>query len=333
MGKYKIGWLPGDGIGVEVLEAAKIVLDKLNLSAEYLPGEIGWDCWCKEGDSLPPRTLELLKNVDAALFGAITSKPAKTAMDELAPSLRNKGLTYRSPIVRMRQLFDLYICFRPCKAYPGNRLNFKENIDLVVFRENTEDLYVGVEFSPVPNELSDLLSKLSGQFIPFAKVPEDQYAISCKINTRHSSERIARAAFEFARKQKRKKSPSFTKPMSSAPPMASSSKLPQRVPGNPSGRRQHRRHDHVVAQEPLQLRCPPRSESLRRHHFRSLRPNRRRPRLWLLRQYRDQTRRFRTNSWLRPQVRRTIQSKSPGHHPGRQDDARVARRISMRRFA
>ena len=57
---------------------------------------------------------------------------------------------YRSPIVRMRQMFDLYICLRPCKAYTGNPLNFKEGIDLVIFRENTEDLYAGVEFNPVP---------------------------------------------------------------------------------------------------------------------------------------------------------------------------------------
>ena len=118
MAKYKIAWLPGDGIGVDVLEAAKIVLNKLRLDAEYIHGDIGWDFWCKEGDAFPARTIELLKNVDAALFGAITSKPAKTAAAELAPALQNKGLTYRSPIVRMRQLFDLYICLRPCKGVP-----------------------------------------------------------------------------------------------------------------------------------------------------------------------------------------------------------------------
>ena len=79
MAKYKIAWLPGDGIGVDVLEAAKIVLDKVRLEAEYVPGDIGWDYWCREGDAFPPRTIELLKKVDAALFGAITSKPAKSA--------------------------------------------------------------------------------------------------------------------------------------------------------------------------------------------------------------------------------------------------------------
>lgn len=205
MPKYKIAWLPGDGIGVEVLDATKIVLDRIGLDAEYIPGEIGWDFWCKEGDAFPQRTIDLLKNVDAALFGAITSKPATAAQKELTPALQGKGLTYRSPIVRMRQLFDLYICLRPCKAYPGNPLNYKESIDLVVFRENTEDLYAGVEFSPIPQELSDLLTKLAKPFAPFSKIPADQYAISCKINTRAGSERIVRAAFEYARQQRRKK--------------------------------------------------------------------------------------------------------------------------------
>jgi 3-isopropylmalate dehydrogenase len=205
MAKYKIAWLPGDGVGVDVLEAAKVVLDALRLDAEYVPGDIGWECWRHEGDAFPPRTVELLKNVDAALFGAITSKPVKAAAAELDPALKDKGLTYRSPIVRMRQMFDLYICLRPCKGYPGNALNFKENIDLVVFRENTEDLYAGVEFNPVPAELAGTLDKLAKPFAPFARLAPDQYAVSCKINTRAGSERIARAAFDFARKFKRRK--------------------------------------------------------------------------------------------------------------------------------
>ena len=122
---YRIAWLPGDGIGIEVLEAARIVLDKLGIDAEYVHGDIGWEYWRTEGDAFPARTIELLKNVDAAMFGAITSKPVKAAEAELVPELKGKGLIYRSPIVRMRQLFDLYICLRPCKAYPGNPLNFK----------------------------------------------------------------------------------------------------------------------------------------------------------------------------------------------------------------
>jgi 3-isopropylmalate dehydrogenase len=205
MSRYRIAWLPGDGVGKDVMDASRLVLDALKLDAEYVHGDIGWDFWCAEGDAFPQRTVELLKNVHAAMFGAITSKPVKAAETELVPALQGKGLIYRSPIVRMRQMFDLYVCLRPCKAYPGNPLNFKEGIDLVMFRENTEDLYAGVEFSPVPEELAATLAKLSKPFAPFAKLPADQYAVSCKVNTRKGSERIVRAAFEYAAKHGRTK--------------------------------------------------------------------------------------------------------------------------------
>jgi 3-isopropylmalate dehydrogenase len=205
MSKYRIAWLPGDGIGREVMDAARIVLERVGFEADYQHGDIGWDFWCQEGDAFPPRTVELLHRVDAAMFGAITSKPVKEAERELAPHLQGKGLVYRSPIVRMRQLFDLYVCLRPCKGYEGNPLNYKERIDLVVFRENTEDLYAGVEFNPVPAPLRDTLAGLSPAFEPFAGLAGDAYAVSCKINTKQGSERIARAAFEFARKHGRRK--------------------------------------------------------------------------------------------------------------------------------
>jgi 3-isopropylmalate dehydrogenase len=202
---YKIAWLPGDGIGIEVLEAAKLVLDKIELSAEYVPGDIGWEFWRKEGDALPQRTIDLLRWADAAMFGAITSKPAKAAEAELAPFMQGQNRVYRSPIVRMRQLLDLYVCLRPCKAYPGNPLNVDEGIDIVVFRENTEDLYCGVEFAPVPERLAKHLSEMSNNFQAFKNLDPEDYAVSCKINTRHGSERIARAAFDHAHKNRRKK--------------------------------------------------------------------------------------------------------------------------------
>jgi len=205
MAQYRIAWLAGDGIGKDVMDAARIVLDAVRLDATYPAGEIGWEFWCREGDALPARTIELLGGVDAAMFGAITSKPARAAEAELAPELRGTGLVYRSPIVRMRQLFDLYVCLRPCRAYPGNPLNFKEGIDLVIFRENTEDLYAGVEFSPVPPELSAVLASASKPFAPFKDLPGDAYAVSCKVNTKRGSERIARAAFEHAKHNGRKK--------------------------------------------------------------------------------------------------------------------------------
>jgi isocitrate/isopropylmalate dehydrogenase len=205
MTTYRIAWLPGDGIGQEVMEAARLVLEALELDARYVEGDIGWEFWCREGDALPPRTIDLLKDVDAALFGAITSKPARAAEAELSPALRGQGLAYRSPIVRMRQLFDLYVCLRPCRAYEGSPLNYREGIDLVVFRENTEDLYSGVEFSPVPIELAKVLESFSRPFRSFSNLDGDDYAVSCKINTRKGSERIARAAFEYAKKNGRKK--------------------------------------------------------------------------------------------------------------------------------
>lgn len=196
MSKYRIAWLPGDGVGRDVLDAAKVVLEGMKLDAEYIHGDIGWEFWKNEGDPLPVRTVEMMKDTTCALFGAITSKPQIEADKELNPSLRGKGLSYRSPIVRMRQVFDLYICLRPCRAYPGNPLNFRENIDLVIFRENTEDLYSGVEFSSIPDEML----KIRGM----ERVPQGA-AVSMKINTRKGCERIIKAAFEFAVRHNRRK--------------------------------------------------------------------------------------------------------------------------------
>ena len=199
MSQYKIAWLPGDGVGVEVMEATRLCLDALKFDAQYTHGDIGWEFWRTEGESFPQRTIDLLKSSDAAMFGAITSKPARDAEAELVPALQGKGLTYRSPIVRMRQMFDLFTCLRPCKAYAGNSLNYKDGIDLVIFRENTEGLYAGVEFGPVPDELKAVLGALSKPFAHFADTPGDEFAITCKINTRKGCERIIRAAFEYAR--------------------------------------------------------------------------------------------------------------------------------------
>jgi 3-isopropylmalate dehydrogenase len=199
MSQFNIAWLPGDGVGVEVMEAAKICLDALKFDATYTHGDIGWEFWCKEGEAFPQRTIDLLKNSHAAMFGAITSKPVKDAEAELVPELKGKGLVYRSPIVRMRQMFDLYTCLRPCKAYPGNPLNYQDGIDMVVFRENTEDLYSGVEFSPVPDEVKAVLKANSKPFGHFAELAGDEFAITCKVNTRKGCERIIRAAFEYAK--------------------------------------------------------------------------------------------------------------------------------------
>lgn len=177
-----------------------MVLDVLELDAEYLPGDIGWECWKHEGNPLPDRTIDLLHSTDVCLFGAITSKPKEEAQAELDPPLRDKGLVYSSPIVRLRQEFNLHTNLRPCKAYPGNPLNYRDGIDLVVFRENTEDLYSGVEFHPLPQELMDALTKYSAKMKRFQQTDLNDIAITLRIVTRKASQNIVRQAFEYAKK-------------------------------------------------------------------------------------------------------------------------------------
>jgi isocitrate/isopropylmalate dehydrogenase len=196
MGKFRIAWLPGDGIGPEVCDAARMVLDAAGFEAEYIHGDIGWEFWRREGDALPTRTLDLWRRTHCAFFGAITSKPAGDAARELAPELLGGGLTYRSPIVRMRQLLDLYVCLRPCRAFAGNPLNYRENIDLVVFRENTEGMYIGVEFPQVPVALRAL---------PQARSLPAGAAVSIRSVTREASLRIVEAAFQYALRHGRRK--------------------------------------------------------------------------------------------------------------------------------
>ncbi|HPF03892.1 MAG TPA: isocitrate/isopropylmalate family dehydrogenase, partial [Bacteroidales bacterium] len=109
MAKRSIVVLPGDGIGSVVLEHAIRVLDAAGFDAEYIYGDIGWKYWCSEGNPLPDRTLKLISKHRLALFGAITSKPNEEARAELDPALRDRGFTYSSPIVGLRQYFNLDI--------------------------------------------------------------------------------------------------------------------------------------------------------------------------------------------------------------------------------
>jgi 3-isopropylmalate dehydrogenase len=192
--------MPGDGIGNDVMDAARIVLDKIDLDAEYVNADIGWEFWRAEGDALPQRTIDTLKECDCALFAAITSKPKEEAEAELVPELQGTGLVYRSPIVRLRQLFDLYVNLRPCKAFKGNPLNYRDDIDLVVFRENTQGLYAGVEFHPLPREVRAVLESHSPRMAAFEGVDSNDIAVSCRIFTREGCQRIVRHAFEYAAK-------------------------------------------------------------------------------------------------------------------------------------
>ncbi len=200
MAKHKIGWLPGDGVGRDVMEAARIVLDKLGFDAEYYHGDIGWSFWCKEGNALPQRTVQMLKQTDACLFGAITSKPKEEAEKDLLPELQRKGLLYQSPILQLRQEFNLHTNIRPCKAYPGNPLNYRDDINVLVFRESTECLYVGIEFHPVPTPVLQVLMEYHPRARRYAGIDPNDIAISTRVMTRQRCEGIARSAFECARR-------------------------------------------------------------------------------------------------------------------------------------
>jgi len=205
--KFKIAYMPGDGIGQDVLEASKLVLEKADFNVELIPLDIGFTIFEKEGDPLPERTIEALKECDAALFGAITSKPRS---DPSVQSVEKKfSTTYRSPIVRLRQVFDLYSNMRPSKSYEGNPLNFRKidgtvpNIDIVTFRENTEGLYAGIEFESLIPELKKLPNFASFQKRTGAK--DEDIRVSCRVFSKGGCDRIIRKAFDYAKETGRNK--------------------------------------------------------------------------------------------------------------------------------
>jgi isocitrate dehydrogenase (NAD+) len=208
MSKRTVVTMPGDGIGNQVLPEAIRVLNAVGFEANYVHGDIGWEIWCNEGNALPDRTIKLLEEHKLGLFGAITSKPKKEADAEIKPELRGK-FSYFSPIVTMRQRFNLDVCLRPCIGFPGNPLNFirkkpaggfeEPQVNVVVFRQNTEGLYAGVEWTNPPAQVRDALATHS-KFKPFANVKGEDLAISVRIITRQAAERICRAAFDYAKK-------------------------------------------------------------------------------------------------------------------------------------
>jgi homoisocitrate dehydrogenase len=158
---HRICLLPGDGIGPEVIDQAARVLDALGLGLEFTHAEIGYAAYQKHGSPLPDATLAAIHASDAALFGAVTTPPDIPG--------------YFSPVIRMRREFDLYANLRPCQSIPHPISH--PGIDLVIVRENTEDLYVGIE------RLEENGEKAIGEMVI----------------TRRASERIARKAFQVAR--------------------------------------------------------------------------------------------------------------------------------------
>ena len=210
MSKRTIVALPGDGIGKVVLDEAIKVLDAAGFEANYVVGDIGWEFWRSEGNPLPQRTLDLIAEYKIGLFGAITSKPKDEAFNELTPELQEKGLVYSSPIVGLRQHFGLDICLRPCRTYKGNPLNFirrgpndsiqEPEVDVAIFRQNTEGLYGGVEWSNPPKQVYDALMTHPKFRQNFGDAPVEEVSVSTRIFTKKCTERILRAAFEHAKK-------------------------------------------------------------------------------------------------------------------------------------
>jgi isocitrate dehydrogenase (NAD+) len=210
MAKRTIVAMPGDGIGKAVLDEAIRVLNAAGFEADYVEGDIGWEFWKSEGDPLPQRTIDLIEKHKIALFGAITSKPKDEAFEELSDELKEKGLVYASPIVRLRQHFGLDICMRPCKSYKGNPLNFIRRgandtieeplVDAVIFRQNTEGLYGGVEWSNPPAHVYEALMSHPRFSKNFGWCPVEDISVSTRIFTKKYTERILRAAFDHAKK-------------------------------------------------------------------------------------------------------------------------------------
>ena len=213
MAKYTVVTMPGDGIGNQVLPEALRLLNAVGFDAEYIHADIGWECWRNQGNALPERTISLLARHKLGLFGAITSKPKQQAEAELIPELKGKGCSYFSPIVTMRQRFHLDTCIRPCISFAGNPLNFirkKPNggfeeplVNVVVFRQNTEGLYAGVEWTNPPEPVRAALSS-HPKFKPFVEIPGSDLALSVRIITRPAARKICQAAFDWAKQYKYK---------------------------------------------------------------------------------------------------------------------------------
>lgn len=188
MKQYKITLIPGDGIGYELVDIVKKVLSHTGVNIIWDEVEAGESALEKYGTVLPQRVLDSIRENKVALKGPITTPI---------------GSGFRSVNVTLRQELNLYACVRPCKIYPGVKTRY-ENVDLVVIRENTEDLYAGVEFKPFSEEAKYIIEKSNGKIFNDA-------AISIKPISTTATKRIAEFAFKYAIKNKRKKITAITK--------------------------------------------------------------------------------------------------------------------------
>lgn len=183
---HTVTLIPGDGIGPEITKATRHVIEATGVSIKWDFHEAGLEVFEKEGNPLPQRVIDSIKRNKTALKGPITTPV---------------GTGFRSVNVSLRQKLNLYCCLRPCKTYKGVRTKY-EDIDIVIIRENTEDLYAGIEFKKGTenvNKLIDLIHEITGKDI------RRDSGISIKPISEYASERIITFAFEFARKHKRGK--------------------------------------------------------------------------------------------------------------------------------
>jgi isocitrate dehydrogenase (NAD+) len=183
---HTVTLIPGDGVGPEVTYAAKRCIEATGVSIQWEEVEAGASAVEKFGTPLPEKVIDSIRKNRVALKGPVTTPV---------------GSGFRSVNVTLRKLLDLYACVRPCKWYPGVRSRY-QNINLVVVRENTEDLYAGVEFAEGAPETGELI-----RFVMERKKMElrRDAGISLKSISRFASERIARFAFNYAKKNGRKK--------------------------------------------------------------------------------------------------------------------------------
>ena len=184
--KHKITLIPGDGTGPEITEATVKVVEATGVDIEWDVVNAGAEVYEKEGTVLPDRVIESLKRNKVGIKGPITTPV---------------GTGFRSVNVAMRQLFNLYACVRPCKSYAGVKSRYT-GIDIVIIRENTEDLYAGIEFEKGKKETLELIDFIKEKS---SSVIREDSGISIKPISVTGSENIIRFAFEYARENNRKK--------------------------------------------------------------------------------------------------------------------------------
>lgn len=202
--KLRIAVLPGDGIGLEVTESVLPVFDKLDIDAELTIGDIGWEFWRLEGNPVPTRTWELIEKSDTVLLGAITSKTEEIALAELSKEIDPVTVQYVSPVIQLRQRLSLYANIRPAFSIEGNSLQLSDQLDMVIIRENTEGLYSGYDFHPVPSEILEMIKSVPDRSSDSKIESGTDAAVALRIITKNGIYRILRFAFEWARQNGRK---------------------------------------------------------------------------------------------------------------------------------